>query len=499
MCQTADDASRPSAATAGGDQPDAAAAPTCADCPLERVFLRRVELFFHNDSQEGQNWPRDMFPFSSDPITVQAIVWATTDESDSTGQPYAFWPGCNPTNPYEYFNNDGYYCCLGRGIPGDGRIDRQQARPDIHRPRNFVVPGLEIWRNHRLDSALTVQLWPNDRWPYPQFTWNELPYETTRCSATAPRPYYYSSPTSLSPASGSEGWALRWTAAAEGSDSLSAGIHRLGVVVQLGEDRVTCPRNDAERDAGCALHLPVREGILAGPDANVQQLAAQNLPHPLPDSDPAVVELLRWASIFLEAPYEVGGKWFGGKSTGGQSVNTDSAAGYQGYGLDCTGLPSTARALLDQAWGNTYPEWRRSTHGQGNPLPGFPLYDRWNGWRWTAARWVRQPGGAFNQFTRDVLGYVQPGDVIDTGSEHCRVNHIRLIYRVIERTPADRPTDATVDIIEAASSEAGKVRIESGVPVSRLVDAEPNQYGLWRPLASHPARPEWLTDGAAQA
>ena len=117
MSEPPNNGSRPDRATAGGSQPDAAAAPTTAECPAQagdntenpQVYLRKVEIVFHNDNPQERSWPRDMFPFSSDPVTLQAIVWATEDESDQVGQPYAFWPDCDPTNPYEGFTDDGFY------------------------------------------------------------------------------------------------------------------------------------------------------------------------------------------------------------------------------------------------------------------------------------------------------------------------------------------------------------------------------------------------------
>jgi len=434
----------------------------------QQVYLRKVEIFFHNDNEQHRTWPRDMFPYSSDQVKLQAIVWATLDGDNETGEPYAFWPGADPENPYEYFQNDGFYCCPGRGVAGNGRVNMEQARPDMH-PMSSV-PDLETWRIQRLPEDPEVAVWPSD-WPHPEFVWQKLVYVTTLTGATNPRPYYYDDPEDLTPDQSSHGWTVTWP------NGLAAGTHRFKVVVSLDDQEVSCPVNNTERNAGCSLHLSIREANIVGPETAVQQRARDELPHPLPDPDPNVVELLRWISIFLGVPYQVGGKWFGGKSPGGRSTLVNAGQGYQGYGLDCTGLPSAGGILANMGWGTTYPQWRRSTHRQGNPVPSYPMWDHWNNWVWRSGRrrWVREEGSFEEWFSRRVLGFVQPGDMIDTGNPEGEFNHIRVVYRVISRDTED----AEVDIIEASSSEEGKVRIER----RRLRDvlSRNQKYGLWRP------------------
>lgn len=409
-----------------------------------------------------------MFPYSSDRIKLQAIVWATLDPDNRAGNPYAFGPGANSENPEERFPNDGFYCCPGRGVPGNGRVNIEQARPDMH-PFGSV-PNLEPWRIQRLPVEMGVALWPSD-WPHPEFVWQKLIYRTTCTGANDPRPYYYDNPEDITPDQDSHGWTITY------ANGLPAGTHRFAIRVTLDDQEVCCPLNDTERNAGCSLHLCVREANIPEPDIEVHQRARLELPHPLPDPDPNIVEFLRWASIFLEVPYEVGGKWFGGKSPGGRNIQVESGQGYQGYGIDCTGLPSAAGILANMGWGTTFPQWRRSTHRQGNPVPSYPLYDHWNNWVWRSRRrrWVREQGNFENWFSRLVLGFVQPGDLIDTGNPDGDFNHIRMIYRVLSRSPEN----AEVEIIEASSSEEGKVRIEQRT-LGEVLSGQ-QRYGLWRP------------------
>ncbi|MDI7259573.1 MAG: hypothetical protein QME90_06605 [Thermodesulfobacteriota bacterium] len=438
------------------------------DTLSQQIYLRKVEIFFHNDNEQDRTWPRDMFPYSSDQVKLQAIVWATLDGGNETGEPYAFWPGADPENPYEYFRNDGLYCCPCRGVAGNGRVNMEQARPDMN-PFGSV-PNLESWRIQRLPEDVEVAVWPSD-WPHPEFAWFKLAYKTTLTGANDPRPYYYDEPEDITPDQDSHGWTVTWP------NGLAAGTHRFAVRVTLDDQEVSCPVNNTERNAGCSLHLCIREANIQEPEAALQQCAHNELPHPLPDPDPNVVEFLRWTSIFLGVPYEVGGKWFGGKSPGARSTQVNAGQGYQGYGLDCTGLPSAAGILVNMGWGTTYPQWRRSTHRQGNPVPSYPLWDQWNNWVWRSGRrrWVREGGNFENWFSRRVLGFVQPGDLIDTGNPEGDFNHIRIVYRVVSRDTED----AEVEIIEASSSEEGKVRIEQR-SLSDVLSGR-QKYGLWRP------------------
>ena len=93
-----------------------------------------------------------------------------------------------------------------------------------------------------------------------------------------------------------------------------------------------------------------------------------------------------------------------------------------------------------------------------------------------------------------VLAYVQPGDFFDSGP-NSELNHIRFVYAVGER---DFSGDAQIRIIEASSSEAGRVRFDPSSGTMSLRDCLTqgrNGYGLWRPCAQHPTTDPFATPG----
>jgi hypothetical protein len=371
--------------------------PTDSDCNtvnLVTVRLRRVRLYFHNESNATQ--PRDVVPYSTDNVKLQAVVWAKTTARGSRWQPYAD----------RAFTNDGRYFSLG------------SQRPDLARPG--ATPSWTSWRRQRLDRRRVprVLAWPSD-WPPLTFRWEELSYTASAPDAAHARTYTYGGGPLTVPA---PGWTL--------TQRFSPGTHRFRVTVTLPPQHYTTRRgapratrqfrrrscSNRARNRGLALHLCIRE-------ANIPTARNANL-----------TEMLRWCTAFLETPYEWGGHWFGGKAT---STRDGGQNGYQGYGSDCTGLPSSAAALAGVGWS----PWRRTTRTGYRPIAGRTVTDYQN---------------------------VQPGDLLD------RSDHVRVVYDVTRRTT----NDASIRFIEASGS-AGKVRITSAASVRTLASGT-NPYELKR-------------------
>ena len=459
----------------------------CSQPAPPAVYLRRIEIVYENIHSSEASWPRNFFPCTRDGLALQAVVWATEDSGDRQGSPYTFWRGCGDGDTLP--NDSQLLCSMGRGPVGNERLNTRdalrRARPDLFDRRSFLTPSLDVWRSHLLPASFPVAAWPS-AWPFPTFAWHELAYSTRTSGARDPRPYYYENSSALETAPGSNGWFV-----AVPPYGFDAGAHRFSASAGLNGVHVSCPADATEQNRGLVLQACIRETDIQRPDAAVhQQLTAEHPDWQVPDTGAWTTEWLRWMSAFLNTPYEVGGKWFGGLSPGGRSTNVAASTGYDGYGIDCTGLPSTARAILDGGWGDSFPEWRRTTYAQNNPIPALPLYDHWNDWQWSPRRWVRR-AGRFERFTQEIARFVQPGDFLDTGNPDGPINHVRTVYRVVER---DRSGDTWIEIIEASSSEAGKVRTtrqttRSGDPLL-LLEALTNsatQYGLWRPLTTHPS------------
>lgn len=62
---------------------------------------------------------------------------------------------------------------------------------------------------------------------------------------------------------------------------------------------------------------------------------------------------LRWVHTYKDEPYEYGGHWFGGL-TSDQWVGGE--LGYQGYGIDCSGLVSCGARWAEYGWS----PWRKN-------------------------------------------------------------------------------------------------------------------------------------------
>jgi len=379
--------------------------PEDADCNTVNqttIRLQKVRLYHHNESTDA--WPRDICPYSTDEVKLQAVVWAKTTSSGSQWKPYAD----------RQFTNDGRYYCLG------------SARPDFQRPG--AQPSLDDWEDQKLDpeKCPEVNAWPGD-WPPLEFLWEELDYSASDSdgAATHNRKYTYARNTLEADESG---WTLTQT--------FEPGTWRFCVTVTLGPQRLTdrrgrarspsrqqqmssCPPRSANR--GLAMHLLVRE-------ANVPAARTTDL-----------TELLRWCTALLGVPYEWGGHWFGGKNS---STYVGGQNGYEGYGTDCTGLPSSAAALAGIAWS----PWRRSTGTGYRPIPGNTI--------------AITDGAAID---------IQPGDLLD------RDDHVRLVYEVTGRTA----TDAMIRYIESAGS-AKKVRISNPAQSARGILTGANRFELRR-------------------
>ncbi|MCW5934573.1 MAG: hypothetical protein KIT45_09790 [Fimbriimonadia bacterium] len=69
-------------------------------------------------------------------------------------------------------------------------------------------------------------------------------------------------------------------------------------------------------------------------------------------------EFLEWCTSFLKTPYEWGGGWYGGRADA-QANRTGIDNGDEGYGIDCSGLVSSAAGLAGADWGRT----KRGTYG----------------------------------------------------------------------------------------------------------------------------------------
>jgi hypothetical protein len=428
--------------------------------PAAAVEAMRIEIYTQSLASTNDA-ERHVAPLSTDGVRAWAVIWARERDSGGEPRPYTALVPTFPEATRRLHN-------VGRGGADAGRPDRARARPDLtsaFRPPQLAALSAQ---NYSLPDA---DPWPVD-WPAPQFEWSELGYTTERTGADDPRSYVWSNGRALTADAASGGWTVHWP------DGLAPGVHRLRVKATIDGTEITCPRDDAQRDAGYVTTLLVRDGRIAGPDQAVHARALAELPFRLPAPLPQAIPFLRWMSALLETPYERGGCWVGGTAL--HSDGAEPPLGYQGYGVDCTGLPSAAWTLA----GLPQPSnWRFSTHRQHNPLPAVPLYDRHSDWTWTARGW-RAREGSFMRYGPNVLAYVQPGDFFDSGP-NSELNHIRFVYAVEGRGT----DDAEIRIIEASSSEAGNVRFDPTSGTMSLRDCltqTRNGYGLWRPCAQHP-------------
>jgi len=164
---------------------------------------------------------------------------------------------------------------------------------------------------------------------------------------------------------------------------------------------------DRERQArGCG----VRPVVLAPPEhlTATARASARNIPAPL-----------RWLFCYLYEPYEWGGHWFGGRDSEGEYRGGGS--GYQGYGIDCSGLVSCGARWARYNW----PGWRYYTIGIPSVSEEIPNAD------------------------------VEPGDILNRPTDHCRTcinlhrgGHVRSIYHVYPYPNSDR-----VDLIASEGDQ----------------------------------------------
>ncbi len=490
------------------DCPDDPVAP-CTDDHVQPI-VHRVEIFAHNESAAGQSGLQDWFqaiaPFSSDTVKLQAIVWASEDGS---AQPYAYPNG---------FQNTGQYYCVCRGRPGQsGSSSIRDIRPDfwlgsgpplMQGTRQLSGRTLQGFDKHHLpgpgdEDSFSILDWPSN-WAHPQFVWEEVTYQAPSAGIQENRPYSYrfTGGTTHSPTDGSNGWTV--------TTQLPAGVHRIRVKVTARYHRPPADRGSArerswprQRDisSGYALHVMVREANIQEPDLNLPSPQGRAPAQSPPES--IVTDYLQWMTAFLNVPYEYGGYWIGGRSgTGG---NQD---GYEGYGLDCTGLAAAAGYATGMRWGEGGPReaWRVQTHGgldrqtrtrpvtMPYPVPSQLIWDPWNNWTEQGnGLWEHQ--GQKNP-APDVpddllLGImVQPGDTLSSGPG-ARNGHLRTILEVLDRTSTNH-TDARVRIIEASTS-AGNVRTAE-TTLRTALGNDGTRYGLWRPVLSQGAPEESATD-----
>ncbi|OGS23183.1 MAG: hypothetical protein A2252_05770 [Elusimicrobia bacterium RIFOXYA2_FULL_39_19] len=143
---------------------------------------------------------------------------------------------------------------------------------------------------------------------------------------------------------------------------------------------------------------------------------------------------VRWATAYLGQSWENAGGWFGGKI----SVSDGGQGGYQGYGLDCSGLVSCAAKWAGYSWAQSldYDVWKLNVDGIKNHSD--------------AVRYV-------SATDNDII----PGDLL------IAVGHVLMVLKI--------NANGTVDYIEAVGSNDDvkyqSVRTKSNYSLYQLYQA----------------------------
>ncbi len=154
-------------------------------------------------------------------------------------------------------------------------------------------------------------------------------------------------------------------------------------------------------------------------------------------------KLVEWASSFVNVPYEWGGHWYGGRADNdvqfvgaymnvrGQNrrIYYPGSVGYQGYGVDCSGLVSAAARLAGYSDFQTS-DWRRSASELADDEVSDPVS----------------------------IHRIQPGHIIVQPGEH-----VAIVYNVINRSlinPQEQKWRIDIEYIDTCIM-SGKVDIHS--------------------------------------
>lgn len=177
----------------------------------------------------------------------------------------------------------------------------------------------------------TIYQWNTSAWGTPTFTWKERLHNCYEFSKTYGRKYKY-----LEDTPSWSGWGT-----ANAGVNLLWGIKRYQVSVSYKGQTKASPDN--ERATRISVRWDQDFGIVGT------------------DSDSVLrKEYLRWIFAYLDEPYEYGGQWFGGRAC--DTFHYDADGGYDGYGIDCSGLVSNAARWAGYNWISTDGGWRRAVH-----------------------------------------------------------------------------------------------------------------------------------------
>ncbi|GIV05535.1 MAG: hypothetical protein KatS3mg016_1122 [Fimbriimonadales bacterium] len=413
---------------------------------LETAYAIRNITQLNNQTRE-----RLMFPFAGDAIDIVAFVLGADSEVDL---------------PTRYS-----YGTIPRTSVYVGQVNWSNGEPKpVGRSDFFDRTTLYLRRIERNDQASTdsVRIWPG---PKLEFRWVEVMHCT---GETKNRKYWYIlheyliPPPQLPylPLTAQRG-TKRYAVAVTNPDwnyYMVSGIGRIpkGEWTQYitGKEKI----NNANSRA--PMRISVRERI-TGSDTNYR------------------LRLLEWATAFQNVRYELGGCWFGGYV---HPELRDLSRGYQGFGIDCSKLVTSAARMEGITWPA---DWREINTGM---LMGSSYTNGFSSER--EARIQIDRGDILVRRTETYWVRDQR-----TGQLVERVKwrgHVMFVYG-IDKTPiADERGETAdylvtrIDLLESTGASANRVRIQtqqaSGnhrtgrhqCALRRLMDANTHGYQVRR-------------------
>lgn len=442
------------------------------------IIVRNVQIYFRNETHAFQHPKqctredvRAMVPFDTDVVQLYAVIWARL-AGEKEYKPYC---GSGYVNDQLFF---------GTGTKFGPASKKPEARPDyklglMWKERlKFDIPKLLAWpwadRKLEFDwQELVVKARKNGttavkiRQPDGTFKMKEDDPQKFKMEDVAARKYSYeSSPKTLRKEKAPEGWTYVLEVPEE-IMRLPAGTRRFRVVVKLPNG----VRRNGNRSGPLVSHG--EKSIEKGMALRVS-VRRSDTPRYSPEDDEAgrgprskkLEEMLRWATAFINTPYENGGIWFGGKGDNDkQPQHGWGSAGYQGYGMDCNGFINTVAYLAGIEW----PALDSIVRNQADCTLTHPHEGRhkrsiaWpkNWRRVTLARQGSNPRYRFPgvKITADEL---RPGDLLDN-KDH---SHVRLVWRVWK----NEDKVLMVNWIESAGTP-NKARLHpAGSPASVLAE-----------------------------
>jgi len=297
--------------------------------------IDKVRVYYRNLTERSR-----AYPFTTDTIALRAIVWVRTRQGY-----YAFCGMGFRNSSSEWFENDGYW--FATGTDGDPIIWEQDSLP-------------------RLDPAQRVYRWPGGiaislSW-YRLVTQVDKETELTDRQKQGADPVYRYYPPYMPLHFGwgtdslqqpGNGVTVRFAVRLSWTERTHSGVaHMMRYSYQptpgdwlhpnIDEDNAVWSRTwsqNCDERTEYAVRISFRHTHATSPDARKQAF-------------------LQWVTSFRVVPYEWGGHWYGGRSDN-QADRSPGSDGYDGYGIDCSGLVCAAARLAGYNWN----PWRTNVTG----------------------------------------------------------------------------------------------------------------------------------------